>query len=92
MLLCRIIINGRVQNVGFRAFVKELADSMSLTGEVRNNYDGSVEIKVYASNKEDVNSFVEKVKIGPQYASISGTNITLTAADPYCKDEFVILP
>ncbi len=92
MLLCRIIINGRVQNVGCREFVKELADQMTLTGEVRNNYDGSVEIKAYAHTKEELNTFIEKVKIGPQYASISSTNVTITASDPYIKNEFVILP
>ncbi len=92
MLLCRMIVSGRVQNVGFRVFVKELADSMTLTGEVKNNYDSSVEIKVYASKKEEINDFIEKVKVGPEYASISNINIVMTASDPYYKNEFVILP
>lgn len=91
MLLCRMIVSGRVQNVGFREFVKELADSMTLTGEVKNNYDGSVEVRVYASRKEEINDFIEKVKVGPEYASISKTEITMTASDPYYKNEFIII-
>lgn len=87
-----MIIGGRVQNVGFRAFAKELADSMSLTGEVRNNYDGTVEIRVYGSKKDEIMGFIEKAKIGPEYASISSVSTTVTASDPYHKDEFVILP
>lgn len=38
------IIDGHVQGVGFRAFVIERAESMGLTGYVRNTYDGQVEV------------------------------------------------
>lgn len=35
-------ITGRVQGVGFRYFVQQIAKSLNLTGFVRNQYDGSV--------------------------------------------------
>jgi len=38
------VIDGHVQGVGFRAFVLERAESMGLTGWVRNTYDGQVEV------------------------------------------------
>ena len=90
MLLGHIILRGRVQDVGFRMFIKDLGNSMGLTGEVWNNYDGTLEVNAYSSNREFLNKFFEKIKEGPTYASISKTNITITASDPYLKDEFVI--
>lgn len=38
------IVKGRVQGVGFRANVKQLADVLKLTGFVRNLVNGDVEI------------------------------------------------
>ena len=47
----RAIVKGRVQRVGFRAKAKRLADTLHLTGTVRNLSDGSVEI--YAQGKKE---------------------------------------
>jgi acylphosphatase len=40
----RMVITGRVQGVGFRAFVVEAARGLGLGGWVRNRRDGSVEL------------------------------------------------
>ena len=40
---CRLVISGRVQGVGFRAFVMWQARRKILRGWVRNRRDGSVE-------------------------------------------------
>ncbi len=39
-----IIVHGDVQGVGFRAFTQRKAQSLGVTGWVRNNYDNTVEI------------------------------------------------
>ncbi|HET7208766.1 MAG TPA: acylphosphatase [Terriglobales bacterium] len=40
----RFVVRGRVQGVGFRWFVEREAHILGITGWVRNNADGSVEV------------------------------------------------
>lgn len=42
----RIVFQGRVQGVGFRYTAKYLAQSLELTGWVRNEWDGTVTMEV----------------------------------------------
>ena len=53
----QILITGVVQSVGFRPFVKRLADKMTITGYVRNLGDAGVEIVIDCS-KERLNEFI----------------------------------
>lgn len=46
MVRKRIVFYGRVQGVGFRWKARSVADSLRLTGWVRNEYDGSVSMEV----------------------------------------------
>ena len=41
--ICRVTIRGRVQGVGYRAWVEHQAGAHGLEGWVRNRTDGSVE-------------------------------------------------
>ena len=45
----RLVFHGRVQGVGFRYRAKHLASSLGLTGWVRNEYDGTVQMEVQGS-------------------------------------------
>lgn len=47
-----MIVSGRVQGVGFRYFVQDIAEDMRITGSVRNLPDGTVEID--AEGKADI--------------------------------------
>lgn len=48
----RLIVRGRVQRVGFRRYVLDLAQELNLTGYVKNLSDGSVE--VFVQGPEDL--------------------------------------
>ncbi|MEM0106737.1 MAG: acylphosphatase [Candidatus Micrarchaeaceae archaeon] len=58
----RIIVYGFVQGVGYRAFVKKIADSLGLSGSVENLEDGSVEIYINGS-KSAISLFLDKINI-----------------------------
>lgn len=64
-----VIVSGRVQEVGFRFFVCQTALMMNLTGWVRNNYDGTVELEVQG-DENALSSFLEKVKKGNRFSRV----------------------
>lgn len=60
----RVVIRGRVQGVGFRAFVEDEALQRGVEGWVRNRRDGSVEA-VFAGPKEIVDELIAACRRGP---------------------------
>jgi acylphosphatase len=59
-----ISIRGKVQGVGFRAFVEHHARQRGLEGWVRNRRDGSVEA-VFAGPEQTVAAMIAACRIGP---------------------------
>ena len=84
----RIIIQGEVQGVFFRASTKEKADRLSLSGEVRNLPDGSVEVLV-AGNADAVNRLLEWCHEGPPRAAV--TSVSVTDIEPRDFDGFKVV-
>lgn len=64
-----IVVRGRVQGVGFRAFVEVEALRYGLEGWVRNRRDGSVEA-VFAGSAEIVQAMLEACRRGPSQARV----------------------
>lgn len=62
-------IRGKVQGVGFRWFVREQARRCDLSGWVRNNPDGTVELHV-SGDEECVSRFRRAVGVGPNGARV----------------------
>ncbi len=69
ILRCHIFVTGRVQGVFFRAFTREVAQSLGLKGWVRNLPDGRVEA-VFEGKKELIEEAIKKLKIGPPAARV----------------------
>ncbi|MFZ4508055.1 MAG: acylphosphatase [Fimbriimonas sp.] len=60
----RIRVEGRVQGVGFRAFVRDVALELGLTGEVWNVLDGAVEL-VASGDSSQIALLPERLRLGP---------------------------
>ena len=63
-----IIVHGRVQGVGFRAFVEVEALTRGVEGWVRNRRDGSVEA-VFSGEADAVAAMIEACRRGPSYGA-----------------------
>lgn len=64
------VVEGRVQGVGFRAFVVSQANRLSLTGWVRNCWDGSVEV-VAEGGRSALDQLLGALKRGPSGSLVS---------------------
>ena len=64
-----VYISGRVQGVFFRAYTRETALSLNLTGWVRNLSDSRVEA-VFEGKAESVAAMLEWCGKGPPYAVV----------------------
>jgi acylphosphatase len=64
-----IVVRGRVQGVGYRAFVEREALSLGLEGWVRNCRDGTVEA-LFVGEAEIVETVVETCRRGPYAARV----------------------
>lgn len=69
-----VTVHGKVQNVGFRYFTHKTADSLRLSGFVKNQADGTVYIEA-EGNEELIEQFMEAVKQGPRWAYISRVDV-----------------
>jgi acylphosphatase len=67
------VIKGRVQGVGFRYFVKNIAEELDLTGWVRNLADGTVEI-LAIGQVPALEQFMQKLKEGSIDSRVESTN------------------
>jgi acylphosphatase len=74
-MICRVVIRGQVQGVGFRAWAEITALELGIEGWVRNRRDGSVEA-VLAGSEEAVLTMVESCHDGPPGANVSAVDQT----------------
>lgn len=65
-----LVVQGRVQGVGFRYYVSENARDLGVTGWVRNTFKGEVEIMAEGP-REQLESLLEQVQQGPSLATVT---------------------
>lgn len=65
------IVRGRVQGVSYRWFTREAARALGLTGFVRNQADGTVEVQVEGP-AETIERFRRRLLEGPPHARVAG--------------------
>jgi acylphosphatase len=64
------IVKGRVQGVGFRAFVVETGLVLGATGWARNHWDGSVEV-VAEGDQKTLEDLLAALRRGPRISRVS---------------------
>ena len=72
-------ITGRVQGVGFRAWMEQTAEQLGVRGWVRNRRDGSVEA-VIAGDTSKVDEMLTMCWQGPPAAKVDGVSVDDTQA------------
>jgi acylphosphatase len=94
-IIRHVVVRGRVQGVGYRAFVEHEAYRHRLHGWVRNRRDGSVEA-VFAGSRAAVEAAVDACRSGPMSARVDAVDYEEgTEADLLARGEgetFSVLP
>jgi acylphosphatase len=57
----QVFYSGRVQGVGFRYTVKQIASGYEVTGLVRNLPDGRVELQAMSHDEAELDGFLEAI-------------------------------
>ncbi len=73
-------ITGRVQGVGFRAWTREQALELALSGWVRNEADGAVRA-LLVGPENAVAAMLERLRTGPRGAKVTGLETEETAGE-----------
>lgn len=80
MIRIRYVFTGDVQGVGFRFRAYHAAQSLGLTGSVRNEYDGSVRMEVQGE-RYAIEALLEMIENG-HYIRIDQTDAKELPIDP----------
>jgi acylphosphatase len=90
-----MLVRGRVQGVGYRAFVEHEALRRGLEGWVRNRRDGGVEA-MFKGEEAAVAAMMEACRRGPYYARIDALDQREGSEDEFKLrapgDVFSVLP
>jgi acylphosphatase len=81
----RVLIGGRVQGVGYRAWMVREAQALGVWGWVRNHADGSVEAVVHGET-DAVEELLRRCRRGPMLAGVR--TIDESAAEPPEEEGF----
>jgi len=81
----RVLVEGRVQGVGFRASCAQQARGAGVSGMVRNVADGRVEA-VFEGDAASVDALVAWCERGPAFAHVE--RVVVTAEEPRGETTF----
>lgn len=70
----RVYVEGTVQGIFFRGFIKENAERHNVKGFVRNLEDGRVEVFLEGNN-DDVDKMIELCRTGPKHSDIKNVEV-----------------
>lgn len=76
------IVTGKVQGVFYRSNLQKKAQSLNLTGWVKNNEDGTVELRACGS-EENINVLIAWLWKGPWLAKVTSVDWQKIAEENY---------
>lgn len=76
----KLIVRGRVQKVGYRAFVLQKAIELSVKGYVRNQSDGSVLVYAMGTNLQ-LDEFLQWCQSGSPLAKVNRLEVQLATCN-----------
>lgn len=95
IVIRRVVVRGRVQGVGYRAWTEDTALLNGLDGWVRNRRDGAVEA-VFAGSAEAVDGMIEACRRGPESAGVTAIEVNEASPSELAmrrgEDGFSVLP
>ena len=74
MTAAEITVEGRVQGVGFRAYVERRASLLGVAGYIMNLADGRVQVHAEGV-RSAVEALVEEVRRGPRAARVTSASV-----------------
>jgi acylphosphatase len=82
-MICRFLVAGQVQGVGYRWFVARHARTLGLTGYARNLADGRVEVVTRAGDAAAMTQLETLLRRGPANASVTAVDRQDDVDDPH---------
>ena len=76
MVKARLLVEGHVQGVGYRTFVKLVARKMGIKGVAKNLPDGKVEILCECKDHEHLNAFMKNIMLSSGENDFLRPNVT----------------
>ena len=80
MVARKLRVTGTVQGVFYRAWTRDQARDLGLTGWVRNCQDGSVEAHL-EGDESAVTQMIERMRQGPSHARVADVDVRETDAE-----------
>lgn len=91
LVRAHVVAQGRVQGVGFRAFLQSEATRRGLSGWVRNLSDGRIETEVEGPPVL-VDEFIQAVNRGPSLAHVHDIRVEWINPNAQGSSDFIIVP
>jgi acylphosphatase len=84
-----VVVRGRVQGVGFRWFVNQMARSLDVAGWVRNRPDGGVEVAAEGAF-DAIAKLRAELRQGPDGAHVESVDDVDASADPLTRPFMIV--
>jgi acylphosphatase len=87
----RVLVDGAVQGVGYREFVRRAALRLNVSGWVRNRADGAVEALLYGPPPA-VEALIAEMREGPRFARVDSLSVSEHEEAHHDSGRFVVRP